>query len=159
VVGRSGGPGSTLAGLTQLPGRPADTVGPVEIPDGFTSMKLSSFSDSIGPIYVRETGALPVFGLRISEKHSNTMGQAHGGLLSALCDVTLGQGIKRVLDTGQRGVTASLHVTFLRAASIGDWLEVHPAVERVGRSLVHASCVLRCDDKVIARAAGTFAVQ
>jgi acyl-coenzyme A thioesterase PaaI-like protein len=55
--------------------------------------------------------------------------------------------------------TADLHIAFLQGAGEGEWVEAVPAVDRVGRSLVHASCVVRAGGQELAKVLATFAVR
>jgi acyl-coenzyme A thioesterase PaaI-like protein len=55
--------------------------------------------------------------------------------------------------------TADLHIAFLDGAGEGAWLEAHPSIDRVGRSLIHASCVIKSGEHNVARVLATFAVR
>ena len=60
----------------------------VEIPEGFKVLRRASsrFLSSLGPLYAKEEGSGVVIGLRIDERHLNTRGVAHGGMLVTLAD-------------------------------------------------------------------------
>ena len=68
-----------------------------QVPDPFLDEEAfapwprrSPFGDAAGPLlFRRETGGL-VFALRITERHSNAKGTAHGGVLSTVADNALG---------------------------------------------------------------------
>lgn len=55
--------------------------------------------------------------------------------------------------------TADLHIAFLDGVAPGRWVEAHPSIDRTGRSLIHASCVLRSGDSAVAKVLATFAVR
>ena len=61
------------------------------VPVGFEPLfRTSPFLEMLGPLYCRrDTGRL-VIGLRITAKHANARGLAHGGVLLTLCDIALG---------------------------------------------------------------------
>src|SRR4029077_7425323 len=56
-------------------------------------------------------------------------------------------------------LTASLTVDFYSAARLGDLLEAHTDVVRVGRRIAFGNCYLRVGDTTIARASGIFNVR
>ena len=60
-----------------------------------------------------------------------------------------------VLRRGIRGgqVTVSLTADFLSDAEVGDWLEAHVTVNRIGKRLAHVSCDLRVGDRHVGAAA------
>jgi uncharacterized protein (TIGR00369 family) len=130
----------------------------VTVPPGFTPLVSSPFSTHVGPLWVCRLGGLPVVGLTIEARHANSLGIAHGGLLTAVADVALGQAVKAVLPAGSNGMTTDLYVAFLAPAVIGDWVEAHPAMDLQGHRLIRATCELRSTSRTIARISGTFLV-
>lgn len=96
-------------------------------------------------------------GVRVAERHLNSNGRAHGGLLSTLADVALGHAIT-VADPGARPTTVSLGVDYLRSPPFGSWLELRPTVLRVGHRLAFSRADIYADDELVGHAAGTFAV-
>jgi uncharacterized protein (TIGR00369 family) len=109
-------------------------------------------------VYVRRQGEGPgiVIGLRVAEPHTNIQGLAHGGMLATVADAALGMNLG--LARGQRGaqVTVSLNMDFLSSARVGDWLEAHVKVTRLGQRLGFAECQLRVGDKPVLRASAVF---
>ena len=55
-------------------------------------------------------------------------------------------------------ITASLTIDYVGVAKLGDWVEVHTDVQKVGRSMAFANCYFIVNDKRIARASGVFNV-
>jgi acyl-coenzyme A thioesterase 13 len=131
----------------------------VGIPEHFEPLSTSPFSDRIGPLYVSRRDPGPVIGVRIEPYHANRVGRAHGGLLMTVADVALSRAVRDHLPPGSTLATADLHIAFLEAIGQDEWLEAVPSIDRVGRSLIHASCRLRSGDRDVARAMGTFAVR
>jgi acyl-coenzyme A thioesterase 13 len=131
-----------------------------EPPPGFVAYaEPSSFTDQIGPLFQRRTGAEIVFGVRIAEHHCNRRGMAHGGLVVALADIALGKTAEWLSQPPVSLVTASLTVDFYGAARRGDWLEAKTDVTRVGHQVAFGNCYLRVGDKIVARARGVFNVR
>jgi uncharacterized protein (TIGR00369 family) len=119
-------------------------------PDGFVlHTRRSPLTDPWQPVYARATEGVLCLGLEVREPHCNGRGFAHGGLLSALADNAMGLSAvarrRSEDDAPLSAVTIGLALDFLETARIGDWLEVVPAVLKVGRSLAF------CEAKVLAR--------
>jgi acyl-coenzyme A thioesterase 13 len=131
----------------------------VEIPPEFEPLAASPFSERVGPLYLSDRDPLPVIGARVEPHHANRAGRAHGGLLMTMADIALVRAAREHVPPGTTLSTADLHMAFLDALGQGDWVEAIPSVDRVGRSLIHASCLLRSDGRDVARAMGTVAVR
>jgi acyl-coenzyme A thioesterase 13 len=129
-------------------------------PPGFEAYaEPSGFLERIGPILQRRTDAGVVFGVRIAEHHCNRRGMAHGGLIVALADISLGKTGEWLSRPPVSLLTASLTVDFYSAARHGDWLEAETDVTRVGHQVAFGNCYLRVGDKIVARASGVFNVR
>lgn len=129
------------------------------IPEDFEPLATSPFSERIGPVYVSRRDSASVIAVRVAPHHANRSGRAHGGLLMTLADVALSRAVREQLPTGGTLATADLHIAFLDSVELDQWLEAVPSIDRVGRALIHASCLLRSDGRNVARAMGTFAVR
>jgi acyl-coenzyme A thioesterase 13 len=130
-----------------------------EVPEGFRAIpRLSPFNALVGPLYERKRGGEVSIGLRIEEKHSNSRGICHGGLLATVADLSLGYAM--LAKTGGKGgfVTAHLAVDYAGAARIGDWIESAVEVQRMGSRLAFANCYLVCGESRIVRASAIFAL-
>lgn len=129
------------------------------VPEGFQSLKrLAAFMEMLGPIYIKNVGKSRIVALRVSEKHLNNAGIAHGGMLVTLADSALGINLSYHDDPPRRMVTVNLSTDFLQPAILGDWLEAHVTIQRVGVHLAFASCNLLCAAKLVLRASGVFAI-
>src|SRR5947199_9584531 len=127
-------------------------------PTGFEPLFRSSpFLETVGPLFYRrdpERGL--VIGLRIAEKHANARGFAHGGLLVTLADIALGYQTAFGQDPPAGLITANLTADFVGAAKIGDWVEAHVDVQRLGGRLAFANAYLVVDGERIVRASAVF---
>ncbi len=127
------------------------------VPEGFQPLKrLAAFLDMIGPIYVKSVGKSRIVAIRIAEKHLNMRGIAHGGMLVTLADSALGINLSYHDEPPRPMVTVNLSTDFLEPAQLGEWLEAHVKVQRMGAHLAFASCNLQVADKVVLRASGVF---
>ena len=129
-----------------------------EVPDAFRPMPgLSPFNALIGPLYERRSGDELSIGLRIGEKHTNSRGICHGGLLATLADLSLGYAM--LAKTGGKGgfVTVHLALDYAGAAHLDDWIESSVEIQRIGSRLAFANCYLLCEEIRIVRASAIFA--
>jgi acyl-coenzyme A thioesterase 13 len=126
-------------------------------PAGFRAMaRLSPFNTLVGPLFSRKKrGKELSIGLRIDEKHTNSRGICHGGVLATLADLSLGYAMH--VKSGGAFVTAHLSVDYAGAARVGDWIESEVEIQRMGSRLAFANCYLVADGRRIVRASAIFA--
>jgi acyl-coenzyme A thioesterase 13 len=128
-------------------------------PPGFEPLfRTSPFLETVGPFFHRKTadGGF-VIGLRIAEKHANARGTAHGGLLMTLLDITLGYRAALSESPPANLTTANLTADFIGAAKVGDWVEAHVEVQKVGSRLAFANAFLVVNGDHIVRGSAVFA--
>ncbi|MDX1651682.1 MAG: PaaI family thioesterase [Brumimicrobium sp.] len=96
--------------------------------------------------------------LEIGEKHLAVPGAAHGGVVAALIDGTLGVAALTMVSHEQKVVsTVELKINFLKPVSPGDILIAEAEVLSAGRRLIYAETGVQNQNGVlIARASGTF---
>ncbi|MGQ0546947.1 MAG: PaaI family thioesterase [Betaproteobacteria bacterium] len=128
-------------------------------PRGFTIMKgLSPFNALIGPLYQRRDERGVSIGVRLEEKHTNSRGICHGGMLATLADLALGYAL-----LGKGGplsgsfFTVQLSIDYASPAKAGDWVESEVEVQQEGSRLAFANCYLVAGGRRIARASAIFA--
>jgi len=130
-----------------------------EIPEGFEPLfRTSPFLDLLGPIYNKKTDKGLVVGLQAAEKHCNARGLVHGGVFSSLADVALGYNAAFQGKEPTPIVTANLTIDYAGSAKLGEWIEIHTDVQKVGRSMAFANCYFLVGEKRIVRASGVFGV-
>jgi acyl-coenzyme A thioesterase 13 len=119
--------------------------------------RLSPFNALVGPLYERRDGEAVSIGLAIEQKHTNSRGVCHGGVLATLADLALGYAM--LARSGDKGsfITAHLAVDYAGAARTGDWIHSRVDIQRVGARLAFANCYLVVDEKPIVRASAIFA--
>jgi len=129
-----------------------------EIPEGFKPIpRLSPFNALVGPLYEKRAGDEVVIGLRIEEKHTNSRGICHGGVLATLADLSLGYAMLAKSGGNNAFVTAHLAIDYAGGAKIGDWIESAVDIQRQGARLAFANCYLVSKGKRIVRASAIFA--
>jgi uncharacterized protein (TIGR00369 family) len=129
-----------------------------DVPPGFEAFRSSPFFAIIGPVWVRRQDVPPTFGIRIEQRHTNTGGTAHGGLLVALADLALARGVRAAFGHDLRLVTAGLSVDFARPVRVGDWVQAQADIQHRSRRTVFASCYLVSDGHRSVRASGIFTI-
>jgi len=130
-----------------------------QVPQGFKALQRgnSPFLSSLGTLYAKDEGSGAVIGLRIEEKHLNTRGVAHGGMLVTLADSAMGIVIAMSRTPPHPMVTVNLTADFADTARAGDWAEARVDVQKMGRRLAFASCHLWVGERRILRSSGIFA--
>ena len=130
-----------------------------QVPEGFKALRRGSsrFLSSLGTLYAKHEGNGVVIGLRIDERHLNTRGVAHGGMLVTLADSALGIVIAMARTPPYPMVTVNLTADFAEVARAGDWVEARVDIQKMGKRLAFANCHLWVGEKRILRASGIFA--
>ncbi len=122
-------------------------------PEGFYPIEHSNpFGAHIGPIFERDAGDHAVRGFYIAEKHSNSAGIAHGGVLMTFADVVLARAVMREIKT--MAVTVRMTCDFIAPAKMGAWVQGRGLVTRATKSLVFVTGELSVEVKPILSAQG-----
>ncbi len=130
----------------------------MSVPDAYELFAASPFGELVGPLYAGRRESAPTIAVRVGSEHGNRSGRAHGGLLMTIADIAVTRAAREQLSPDARVATADLHIAFLESVTEGDWLEAIPSIDRVGRSLIHGSCVLEAGAKAVAKALVTIAL-
>jgi acyl-coenzyme A thioesterase 13 len=129
-----------------------------EPPPGFEPLfRTSPFLDLLGPFFHRkEPEGMFVVGLRILPKHANARGTAHGGLLMTLLDIAIGYRTSLSQNPPAALTTASMTADFAGAPKVGDWIEAHVDVQKVGGRLAFANAFLVVNGERVVRGSAVF---
>ena len=135
-----------------------------DIPEGFKPLKRGGgYLSSLGPWYYRideakgERGQM-VLAIRVEDRHTNIRHIAHGGFLVTIVDTALGIVVSSSREPAQPIVTVSLTTNFVSSAELGDWVEAHVDIDRMGGRLAYASCRLVTGARTIMTGSGVFAL-
>lgn len=114
----------------------------------FLGMELSGDEPGVGYAHVD-----------IGPDHLNPNGVVHGAVLFALVDTAMGKSTMSVIDEpGRYCASIEVSLRFIRPA-VGGRITATATVVKRGRSVVHLdSRVVEGDGRLVATAAGTFAV-
>ena len=128
------------------------------IPEGFHRLAgLSPFNALVGPLYEKRDGEVVSIGVVIEQKHTNSRGICHGGVLATIADLALGYAM--LAKSGDKGsfLTAHLAVDFAGSARPGEFVHSSVEIQRVGSRMAFANCYLMAGGKPIVRASAIFA--
>ncbi len=122
---------------------------------GWVAIRPSRFTGLIGEILVSRRNGARVYGMRVEDKHDNSTGRAHGGLVMTFCDEVMGL---EAHDPNTKDIffTVNFECQFVSGAMVGDFLEV--TLERIeaGRSMVIMRGTCRSAGRVVATCAGVW---
>ncbi len=134
------------------------------VPEGFVRVRRprpNPFNEMVGPFYERRRGTAVSLGLRIEERHTNSRGICHGGMLATLADLALGYAALAAggPDSNKRSfVTVNLALDFAGSAKAGDWVQSEVEVHKTGARLAFANGYLVANGVRIVRASAIFAL-
>ena len=84
---------------------------------------------------------------QVAEKHCNTHGIVHGGLMMTMIDLALVVTAKKT--PGDRFVTVSLNSEFVASGHFGDLIEAQGELVRRTRSMAFTRGQVTCGDRVL----------
>ena len=121
-------------------------------------IKSNHFGAFIGMDFELLNPGKTLYTIEIKNQHLATPNMAHGGLISALLDASMGVGaLSMVAENNQVVSTVEMKVNFLRAVRLGDKLSATSIVVRKGKNtIVMQSEARNQDDKLVAVSSGTF---
>jgi acyl-coenzyme A thioesterase 13 len=136
-------------------------MNPAEIPAGYELVQRtqgSTFAGLAGPFYARREGRQLSLGLRIEQRHLNSRGTCHGGLLATLADIALGYACVAAAADGQSKnfVTIDLAVEYMAGTHEGDWLYSEVKVLNADSRTAAAAGHLLVDGNPVARISANF---
>src|SRR5262245_27847579 len=129
------------------------------VPVGFAELQVrGGYFKQLGQVYGKtQPDGSVIVALRVAERHLNFGGVAHGGMLTTLAAGAVGRNVAIARGRPQAQVTVSLSADFLSGARLGDWLEAHVKVTRMGQRLAYANCDLIVGDRHVLRSSAVFA--
>jgi acyl-CoA thioesterase len=95
--------------------------------------------------------------IRLAAKHMNPHGVAHGAVLYALADTGMGAALYPTLEPGELCATIEIKITYFKPVAGGTVVCTTEMPNR-GRSVAHLESSLHVDGRLVARAAGSFAI-
>jgi uncharacterized protein (TIGR00369 family) len=132
-----------------------------DIPAGYELVQRtvgSHFSGVAGPFYARREGRQVSLGLRVEERHLNSRGTCHGGLLATLADLSLGYACVAATEDGpgKNFVTIDLAIEYMAVTRAGDWLYSEVQVLNADSRTAAATGHLMVEGNPVARITANF---
>ena len=132
-----------------------------EIPEGYELVARTQgphFSGLAGPFYAKREGSQLSLGLRIEQRHLNSRGTCHGGLLATLADIALGYACVAAAEDGQSRnfVTIDLSIEYMASTQAGDWLYSEVKVLNADSRTAAAAGHLLVEGNPVARISANF---
>jgi acyl-coenzyme A thioesterase PaaI-like protein len=129
------------------------------IPPGFRRIEFraASLLGTLGPFYMRadDDGGMTV-GARVEDRHSNSAGHAHGGLLLTMADMSTGMIVSWHHPDLTAIPTISQASDFVGGAPVGSWVESTPRIVRMTRSMAFLSTMITADGEPALRASTVY---
>lgn len=111
------------------------------------------------PIYARTEDRLFRLGIRIAERHCNSRGLLHGGVVATLADNAMGLTLGLALDGATQGIlTQSITIDYIGAGKLGQWFEITPRLVHAGQRSGVVDALLTADGEVVGRANASFRI-
>lgn len=121
-------------------------------------LAASPFHSAFGLEVVDAESGSVTLSWQASENDLNLQGLIHGGPLSTLADTAMGLAVRTAIAPGQRHVTISMQVQFLRPGKPGR-MRATGRVVRVGSTVAFAEAeVVDERERILVRSTGIYAV-
>ena len=117
----------------------------------------TAFGDLVGPIWRSEQNGQPRFGFKVESKHLNRAGNLHGGMLMTLADQAMAMAGRKV-NGARRQATMELNIQFVGPAHLGEFVEAHPEVVRMTRSVIFLAVKMYVGSRIVAAATGIWKI-
>lgn len=124
---------------------------------GWERAKSAAFGELVGPVWRREDGERLRFGFVVAPKHINRAGNVHGGMLMTLADQAMAMAGRKV-NGARRQATMELNIQFVGPAHLGEFVEAHPEVVRMTRSVIFLAVKMYVGSRIVAAATGIWKI-
>lgn len=126
-------------------------------PEGFeVSSSRGPFTMRNGPVCRATAKGDMRSGIWVLDRHCNSMGFMHGGMVSSFADGALAWAVW--YETRKMSVTLKLTTSFYGTIRPGDWLEANPRVMASDNGVVHVTADMLVGTVLAARADAVFRV-
>ena len=136
------------------------------VPEGFKPLNVGGeFVALNGPLYIRSAlqpdgSKLRQMGFRVEARHTNPMGNCHGGMLATFADMLLPMLAHRQAPElrNQFLPTVNLQIDYLSPAPLGAWVQGEAQVLRTTRNLAFVQGLVLADGVAALRISGIFKI-
>jgi len=146
-----------------LPLVPPPPPPPMELeppPPGYAPFNPGvGFGELFGPMACAADPLRPRIGFRVAPHHLNLFGRCHGGALAMLADYQLAPlRLSGVEPSRGFSPTLSLHVDYLNAANLGDWVEAECTRHHASGRYLFTQALMSNSQGPVARSTAIYAV-
>ena len=129
---------------------------PDSLPPGAESVSRGGFNLHAGPVWrLAPDGEVRRFALVVADKHMNSSGSVHGGLIMTFADVAMSQTARAVTGAPTTS-TVSMTCDFVGPGKLGDILEARVRLTRRTRTMVFLLADVVAGERAIAVATGLW---
>lgn len=124
---------------------------PAGLPENAVEIEAVGFNHFVGPFYRlddAEGGGVRRFAFVVTDKHMNSAGSVHGGMLMTFADMSMGQ-TSRLESGAKGGNTVSLNCDFVGPGRLGDVIESRVRITRRARTMVFVTAELFAGERPI----------
>ena len=139
---------------------PSSSELPAGLPAGAEVASTGGYNLYIGPLYRlpdEGSGADARFAFIAAEKHMNSAGTVHGGMLMSFMDVAMSR-TSRLVSGAPRCSTVSLTTDFVGPGRLGDVIEARIRVTRRTRTMVFLSGEIVAADRTLLIGTGLWKI-
>lgn len=134
-----------------------------KIPAGAENISVVGFNHYVGPIYRLAAGGDGMsarFAFVAEQKHMNSAGSVHGGMLMTFADIAMSQTARLGVtsEMARAGGTVSLTADFVGPGRLGDLIEANVRVTRRTRTLAFLSADIVAGDRPLLVATGLWKI-
>ena len=133
---------------------PLPSTRQVTEPDGYVETPLwDPYEAFMGPLFDKripgEDGAPELWmAFRVDDRHVNTRGVVHGGMMASFADAVMGSIAWNTIDR-EPCVTLSMQMNFLKGPKMGDLVECRATLTRQTRSVLFVAGEFFVDDNLV----------
>jgi len=130
----------------------------IALPEGAEEIPFVGYNQYIGPLYhLPEQEGFQRFCFRALDRHMNSVGAVHGGMLMSLADIAMSRAARAGTDA-QNSSTVSLSCDFVSPGKLGEVVEARVRVTRRARTTVFLSADIVSDGRVLLVASGIWKI-
>jgi uncharacterized protein (TIGR00369 family) len=128
------------------------------LPPGAENISRGGFNLYAGPVWrLPVEGDVRRFALVVADKHMNTSGNLHGGVLMTFADIAMSQ-TSRAVSGAQSCSTVALSCDFIGPGKLGDVIEARVRVTRQTRTMIFLSAEISVGERILGVATGLWKI-
>ena len=129
-----------------------------ELPPEAENISRGGFNLFAGPVWrLPAENEIRRYALLVEQKHMNSSGSLHGGVLMMFADIAMSQA-SRATSGAKTCSTVSLTCDFIGPGKLGDVIEARVHVMRQTRTMIFLSATIVCGERVLGVATGLWKI-